>query len=215
LYDACPLGRSEEAAAGRHTARSGDVAGGIGPSNPEEGEMREAWRLLGSVLDGGPPRKALVLCVAVVALAVAGVAAAAGPTHEKSSFSDEINIPAGGLCNFNYHNEFTIYFNDVIFGDPDNPTKIIEQTTVYVTHVNLDTGYTVTEIDHGSSTYYPATDSGKNAGLWSWHLRDPNGKIILVGAGLVRFSNGETLKLTPGTNADFSLICGALGGEPV
>ena len=176
--------------------------------------MRRAVVLLGSILDRRSPSKTLALCAAVIALALAGVASSAGPTHEKGSFSGENNIPAGELCDFDYHNEFTIYFNDIIFGDPNNPTKIIEQATVYVTHVNVDTGYTVTEIDHGSSTTYPATDSGKISGLFNWHLRDPNGKIILVGAGLIRFSNGEIVKVTPGVHDDFGLICTVLGGEP-
>jgi hypothetical protein len=88
-----------------------------------------------------------VLCAAVIALALAGAASAAGPTHEQVSFSGENNIPAGKLCNFDYHNEFTIYFNDIIFDDPNNPTKIIEEATAYITHVNVDTGHTLTEID--------------------------------------------------------------------
>jgi hypothetical protein len=60
-----------------------------------------------------------------------GAAAASDPTHLKGSFSGGTTIPAGDFCDFNYGSEFTLYFNDIVFGDPDNPAKIIEEATVY------------------------------------------------------------------------------------
>ena len=83
-----------------------------------------------------------------------------------------------------------------------------------VTHVNVDTGYTLTERDQFDFTVYPDGTS-KQVGL-VFDLRDASGKLVLVRAGQVVFDpSGNVLKITPHMTADFAgTICPALGGSP-
>ena len=83
-----------------------------------------------------------------------------------------------------------------------------------MTHTNLDTGFTLTETDHFTVT--TATDGqNKLVGIF-WHLRNADGKLVVVHAGQMVFSpTGEVLKFTPNMNPDdAAVICPALGGHP-
>ena len=93
-------------------------------------------------------------------------------------------------------------------------TRTIDHIELHVTHTNLATGFTLTEVDH--FTVVTASDGqNKQVGIF-WHLRNADGKIVLVQAGQMVFSaTGEVLKFTPNTNPDFAaVICPALGGHP-
>lgn len=161
-------------------------------------------------------RFALISSVVLAALVLSATAALADPpTHTKFTISDTFTAPAGTACDFNYQVSFTIEFNVITFGDPNNPTRFIDHETQYVTHVNLDTGYTLTEVDH--ATFQDnGTGRFKTVGL-VWHLRDPSGKIVVVHAGqlIIDLNTGEILKATPNVGTDAAaIICPALGGSP-
>jgi hypothetical protein len=141
---------------------------------------------------------------------VAGSTAAwaGGPQHVKSTSSGEMTFPAGTICDFNYNNAFTASDNAVIF-----PDKTIDYIDLSVTHTNLDTGYTLTEVDHYSETV--TAGQTKDVGV-VWHLRNPDGKLVVVQGGQLVFSAaGDVVKFTPAINPDFAaVICPALGGHP-
>jgi hypothetical protein len=154
------------------------------------------------------------LAVTVLTLAVA--ASAAGPLHEKSTFSGSVTFAAGELCDFNYEETFTVVDNALIYGDPENPDKVIVQETTYVTHTNLDTGYSLSEVDHVVLTFTSADARFKQVGIF-WALRDASGKLVLQQAGQAVFNTdtGEVIKVTPHFNPDFAAVnCPALGGNP-
>jgi hypothetical protein len=132
-----------------------------------------------------------------------------GPQHVKSTFTDEETFPAGTVCDFDYHHMVTSSVNAVIF-----PDKTIVQIDANVTHENLATGFTLTEVDH-FTVVIAADGQNKQVGIF-WHLRNADGKIVVVQAGQMVFSaTGEVLKFTPNTNPDIAaVICPALGGQP-
>jgi len=177
-----------------------------------------------SGIHGTRERKAmrLGLVLGLVSMVVAFAAASASaqpPTHEKFSFSGEFPAPAGDFCDFNYNDTFTIEINATFFGDfPNDITKIIEHNTQFNAHVNLVTGYTLTEVDHFTDNYdlTGPKPQAKQVGL-VWHLLDPSGKLVVVQAGqiLIDAATGEILKATPDFNPDnAAVICPALGGQP-
>ena len=160
-----------------------------------------------------------VIAAALVVLAtMAGTARAADPAiHDKFTVSDEFTVPAGTLCDFTYHIAFTIDVNTTYVPATGMFTYM---QTQYVAHTNVDTGYTLTEVDH-SQNLVPVPGSGANAiqmGVF-WHLRDASGKLVLVKAGQITYDavTGELIKFTPNSSADQTfaqIICPALGGSP-
>ncbi|HEV8574995.1 MAG TPA: hypothetical protein VGR43_09840 [Dehalococcoidia bacterium] len=161
--------------------------------------------------------RTFLLVLALLAFGLAAATARAnGPTHFKESFSGTFSIPAGELCDFTYAEEFSGVDNVTIFGDPDNPDRVIIEENLYVKHINVDTGDFVDEYDHLVFQFNAADATFKQIGLF-WHLRDPSGKIVVVQAALAVFNTdtGELIKITPGLNPDFgAVICPALGGSP-
>ena len=151
----------------------------------------------------------LLLALALGALvigALAPVASAAKPEHFTETFEDEFVVPAGETCDFDYLQSFTGRDIVTIF---ENRVQVQEMITI--THANLDTGYTLTEVLSYNLTFYE--DSDRTVGL-IWHLRDADGKMQVVQAGQLIFDeNGVTH--TPGINPTFEeVICPALGGNP-
>ncbi|MGH8836822.1 MAG: hypothetical protein ACRDWG_17770 [Actinomycetes bacterium] len=137
------------------------------------------------------------------------------PLHEKSGFSGVNTFPAGDRCDFVYSQSFTLAANDIIFGNPDDPDRVITQLELQVTHTNLDTGFALTEVDHYVITFDRMLQIKEAGNLW--HLRDANGNIVFVASGLRIFSDetGELLRVTPGLPSDFAAtICPLLGGQP-
>jgi hypothetical protein len=161
---------------------------------------------------------ALMGSLVVVALALLATTAWADPpTHLKNqTFSDTFSAPAGQLCDFNYFQAFTIVYDAEIFGDPANPTKLVAHQKIYVTHTNLDTGYSLTEVDTQENTIDLVNNVGKTVGIF-WHLRDPNGKLVVVQSGQILYDafTGDIIKITPSVDPSFAaVICPALGGAP-
>ena len=162
-------------------------------------------------------RYAVVLAgLAVSALTLAVSAWAAGPLHVKDTFSGSSTFAAGELCDFNYEETFTVVDNTLVYGDPENPDKVITQETVYVTHTNTDTGYSLSEVDHAVFTFTSADAHFKQVGVF-WALRDASGRLVVQQAGQAVFNTdtGEVVKVTPHFDPDFAEVnCTALGGNP-
>ena len=135
------------------------------------------------------------------------VASAAKPEHFKEPFDGGTGlIAAGDLCDFDYVQTYVGLDIVTIFADR---TQVQEKVTV--THTNVDTGYTLVENDMVFYTFYE--DHEKDVGIF-WHLRDASGKMQVVQAGQITFSD-DGITHTPGVNPAFAeVLCPALGGNP-
>jgi hypothetical protein len=151
-----------------------------------------------------------------MSLGLAPSVAAAGPTHERTVFEWEFSVPAGGLCDFAYAQSAYGVNNVITWGDPADPTTQIVNGPIVVTHRHLGTGYTLVEKDSYTGVYRAGDARYLEVGLY-WHLRDADGKLVVVQAGLLRWDTRDwsLIKVTPNLNPDFaSVICPALGGSP-
>jgi len=159
----------------------------------------------------------LAACVAVGTLATAGIGTALAntpATHFRFSFSGENFFPAGTMCNFNMDETFTVVVNDVIAPNGAGPLLLTEN----VTHTNVDTGYSLTEVDQVNAVGQPLSSTVMQVGIF-WHLRDASGRVILVKAGAATFdtTTGNLISFTPNSSFDQTeaqIICPALGGSP-
>jgi hypothetical protein len=153
----------------------------------------------------------------LVAASLAGAANAARPHHFKGTFSDTFVSPAGEACDFDQQISFTLVFNDIVFGDLEDPSKLISHITADVSHTNLDTGYTLTEVD----TTVQILDFEEGVGMTMgiiWKLRTPEGKLVFVQVGRVTYSfEGDLLTITPHLLPEDAapIVCGLLGGHAV
>ena len=160
------------------------------------------------------------LWITVMAIALAGTlvgAANAKPTHFRDSFSDSFVVPAGERCDFDERISFTIRFNDVVFGDPEDPDHVISHVTAFVSHTNLETGYTLTEVDRTTERFDLVNGVGKITGI-IWKLRTPEGKLVFTQMGQIVFSFEEgELKRTPHMQPEdaSTIVCSLLGGHAV
>ena len=135
------------------------------------------------------------------------VAAAAAPEHFTEDFEGDFFSPAGDLCDFDYLQVFSGTDHVTIFGD-----RVQVQERLTVSHTNVNSGYTLTENDRLNFTFREGSD--KQVGVF-WHLRDANGKMVVVQAGLALFDENGLVRATPNLNPDFAaVICPALGGNP-
>lgn len=157
-------------------------------------------------------RRFVLVGIAAVGFMLSSTAAAAPPTHLMFTGDEENPKSAGTLCDFNYTVRFHYTLEITIFSDGRERW----QWTLPATHINLDTGYRVTETSRYTTVYY--SDHEKSAGLF-FNLRDPNGKIVAVRAGQLYLSD-TAVKFTPNSGgsgpSDFAaVVCPALGGHPV
>jgi hypothetical protein len=152
----------------------------------------------------------LLLALTLGALAagfIAPVAKAAPPERFTESFEGTVVVPEGELCDFEYSQTFSGTDEVTIFGD-----RVQVHETLTVAHTNVDSNYTLTENDTLFFTF--GADSEKDVGIF-WHLRDADGKMVVVQAGQLRFDATGLIKFTPNINPDFAeVICPALGGNP-
>jgi hypothetical protein len=157
----------------------------------------------------------------VVALVVVGVAATAGTAragqalHVSFPVSDDSIFPAGtlGLCDFTLEESFT---GTVTFTQTSTGTYV-EQESIYASHTNLDTGYTLTEHTVTTTVIRAGSSTAIVAGVF-WHLTTSSGQKVLVKAGVLRvdLATGE-ISFTPNSGFDQSfsdIVCPALGGTP-
>ena len=131
-----------------------------------------------------------------------------GPLHVKSTFPYENPQPAGAFCDFNYGEVATVSLDAIIFAGRET-----DHITTTVIHTNLDTGFSLAEVDHFSA--FTVAGQTKTVGI-IWHLRTADGKLVVVQAGqLVLSATGEIEKVTPAvTPSSAAVICPALGGLP-
>ena len=135
------------------------------------------------------------------------VGAAAAPEHFTEDFEGDFFGSAGDLCDFDYLQVFSGTDHVTIFGD-----RVQVQERLTVSHTNVNSGYTLTENDRLFFTF--RADSEKDVGIF-WHLRDADGKMVVVQAGQLRFDETGLIKFTPNLNPDFAdVVCHALGGNP-
>ncbi len=140
-------------------------------------------------------------------LAGSTAAWADGPQHVTSTATFDFTVPAGAICDFAFRNVGTVSDDRIIF-----PDRTIDHSVVHVAHTNVATGFTLTETDLG--TQFTAADGQTKLVGIEWHLRTPEGKIVVVHAGQLVFSaTGEILKVTPNIDPSrAAVICPALGG---
>jgi hypothetical protein len=156
-----------------------------------------------------------VAAALLVAASMAGAANAAQPHHFKGTVSDTFVIPAGEGCDFDEQISFTLVFNDIVFGDLEDPSRLISHVTADVSHTNLDTGYTLTEVDTTVQILDFEAGVGMTMGI-VWKLRTPEGKLVFVQVGRVTYTlDDELLTITPHLlPVDVApIVCGLLGGN--
>jgi hypothetical protein len=154
------------------------------------------------------------MATGMLVTAGAGTALADNPTyHQISTISGENVYPAGTLCDFTLQDTFTAVIK--FLAAPNGATPIL--VTSNVTHTNVGTGYTLTEVDHANTVGQPNSPNTTLVGVF-WHLRDASGQVVLVQAGQVTFdANGNVISFTPNSSFDQTyaqIICPALGGSP-
>jgi hypothetical protein len=155
----------------------------------------------------------IVLGVATTAVALPATAYAAAPTHTVSNSMSDTVYPAGTYCDFTIERVVAAHVATLVFFDNHGNFVRAELHVAYnVTHKNLDTGYTLTE--SGISNVTLTSTTSKTVGVF-WHLRDAQGKLVLVQAGqLVVDFNNNVIKVTPSVDPAFiSVECEALGGQ--
>jgi hypothetical protein len=158
------------------------------------------------------------LAVAVTVFA-APPASALTPQREHFSFSDSRTFPAGTLCDFKYHQDFSVSGSDVQFLNKEGDVVRDQMHLVAtITHTNKDTGYFLTETDVENSTTYGPANFGRTVGI-QWHLRNPDGKIVLTVAGRITYHLDpfQIISITPRVAKFFDfpeVICPLLGGSP-
>jgi hypothetical protein len=152
---------------------------------------------------------------AVVLLALtAGMARADQAVHFRFSFPGENLYPAGTLCDFTLDDTFTVDVNFALAPNGENPVTLSE----HVTHTNLDTGYSLSEVDQVNLIANPSSATFLQVGIF-WHLRDASGQNVLVRAGEATLdpATGQLISFTPNSGFDQTyaqIICPALGGSP-
>ena len=145
----------------------------------------------------------------------AGTALADNPTfHSRFTFSGENLYPAGTQCNFTLDDTFTA---EVVFLAPPNGDTVTLVTSD-VTHTNLATGSSLSEVDHINTVAKSLSSTVMQVGIF-WHLRDPSGHVVLVKArqAILDTATGNVISFTPNSGFDQTyaqIICPALGGSP-
>jgi hypothetical protein len=168
---------------------------------------------------GGEMKRPLLVVAAalLIAASMAGAVVAAQPHHFKGTFSDSFVVPAGERCDFDERISFTLVFNDIVFGDVNDPRQVISHMKAFVSHTNLKTGYTLTERDNIVQILNFERGVGMTMGI-IWKLRTPEGKLVFVQVGRVTYTlDGEVLTITPHLLPENAapIVCGLLGGKAV
>jgi hypothetical protein len=157
-----------------------------------------------------------VFAAVLLAATMVGAARAEAPSHFRDTFSDSFVSPAGERCDFDQLISFTLVVNDIVFDDPDDPSKVISHLTAYVSHTNLNTGYTLTEVDRVVQILDFEAGVGQTVGI-VWKLRTPEGKLVFVQVGRVTYTlEGDLLTITPHLLPEDAspIVCPLLGGHP-
>jgi hypothetical protein len=179
-------------------------------------------------------RAFLVVAVLLASSVPPSATLAEGPIHIKRTGPvGSVDCPSAdcdAICDFNYHQEFQVSVNIKRFMVNGLPDHAVRQEDLWVLHQNADTGLTLTEVDHYTlllsdpafcDPLNPAPDcfwwQGITSSGQNWHLRDMDGKLVLVRSGryIQDGNTGEILWATPKGDPDFvNIVCRALGGAP-
>jgi hypothetical protein len=159
------------------------------------------------------------LLVIVGLLGAAAPASAARPTRHTDTITFTSKSPAGQTCDFPLRDTITVTIAVMTLTNASGEAVLeVEHGTGTITHTNLATGYTLTEVGPLNSVRWLDSNTGSTMGI-QWHLRDPSGKIVLTVAGRLTYSLDpfEILTITPRVERflDFAeTICPLLGGSP-
>jgi len=148
----------------------------------------------------------------------APVSADDGPVHVKETLGPfGFDRPAGTLCDFDYHEEDVITRNSKRWYDEAGGLVRVEaQLDFWVLHRNVDTGLTLIE-EFSVAAHIDFVTGEERLSGQNWHLRDDDGRLVLVGSGLIvtDLGTGEVISETTNARADFAEAnCTALGGAP-
>jgi len=132
----------------------------------------------------------------------------------KSIPKNPVRNVSGTQCNFTLDDTFTA---EVVFLAPPNGDTVTLVTS-NVTHTNLATGYSLSEVDHINTVAKSLSSTVMQVGIF-WHLRDPSGHVVLVKArqAILDTATGNVISFTPNSGFDQTyaqIICPALGGSP-
>jgi len=162
-----------------------------------------------------------LLLFAVVVVSATGSAAAASaatPEHLKQTVvATVVDVPAGTVCDFGFHQEASYTQNLTRFFDGEgNLVRVEDHVDITVLRRNLDTGYTLVEEDHYAAYVDVGSGTARTTGQ-SWALRDVGGRLVLSGAGLLSsdLATGALITQTRNVKDDRQIFCSALGGAAV
>jgi hypothetical protein len=161
----------------------------------------------------------LLLTVLVVGAASSAAAASAStPEHLKQTVvAPAVEVPAGTVCDFGFHQEASYTQNLTRFFDGEGSlVRVEDHVDITVLRRNLDTGYTLVEEDHYAVYVDVGSGIARTTGQ-SWALRDTSGSLVLSGAGLLSsdLSTGALITQTPNVKDNRQIFCSALGGAAV
>jgi len=105
---------------------------------------------------------------------VAGSAAARadGPRYVTSTTTGDFVFPAGTICDFDFHNVFTVTDRTAVF-----PDKMIDHIVSQAADTNLATGLTLTDGPDHTTMVTAADGQMKFVGL-AFHFRAASGKLV-------------------------------------
>jgi hypothetical protein len=158
----------------------------------------------------------LALFVAVLGAAPASAAQA---TRQTDTISFAAKHPAGEICDFPLRDTVTLTITLLTLTDGSGDAVLeVEHGTGTITHTNLSTGYTLTEQAPLNSVRWLDSNTGSTMGV-QWHLRDPDGKLVLTVAGRLSYTLDpfDILSITPRVERylDYAeTLCPLLGGSP-
>lgn len=164
-------------------------------------------------------RVALSAILVSLFVAAAEPASAAAPSKETDAISFSSRYPAGTVCDFPLRDTIDLTITVVTFTDASGDVvKEVEHGTGAITHTNLSTGYTLSEVAPLNSIRWLDSGTASTMGV-QWHLRDPSGRNVLTVAGRVSYSLDpfEFISITPRVEQfiDYTeTICPLLGGSP-
>jgi hypothetical protein len=161
-------------------------------------------------------KRALTAAVVAMIIGCGGTAAYADSpnvNHFSDSFSGTFTFPAGTACDFRYQEEFTVTSRGTEHFTSTGEFRFARiHSTLVLTHRNLTTGASLSETDHFNEIF--RADGSYTATGLLFHLRTPEGKLVVVEAGKFDVSPTGEVTVTPHVSANPGLVnCEALGGH--
>jgi hypothetical protein len=146
-------------------------------------------------------------------------AASAHPVRETDTFSYVFTLAAGQVCDFPLRESATVTVSVLRLTDRSGDAiREVEHSTISIRHTNLATGYRLTESEPLNSVRWLDSNKGSTMGI-QWHLRDPDGKVVLTVGGRFTYTLEpfDILSITPRVEQyqdGAQVLCTLLGGSP-